>query len=86
MCEYSTKTTPVFLPTDIEASSKLKIYFFSGTRQNIWLDKNTVGQLIFTARQNVRHNKHSIGQNTITIVDFFNVKKNKSRTKKKTFS
>ena len=50
------------------------------TRQNVRLDKNTVGQLIITSGQNVRRNKHSIGQKTITFVGFFSIKKMNSRT------
>ena len=39
------------------------IFFFSHlTKQNVWHDKYTVGQLIVTVKQNVRCNKHFIGQ------------------------
>ena len=54
--------------------SRIKIKKFQAPDKMSAMTK-TVRQLIITVGQNVRHNKHSIGQKTITFVGFLNVKK-----------
>ena len=49
------------------------------------MTKNTVGELIITVGQNVRRNKHSISQKTMTFTGFLNVNKPAQKLKKRRF-